>query len=508
MTTDGKIDLRAQEGPQRQFQQTAADIAIYGGAAGGGKSWALLLEPIRHIHLPDFAAVFFRRTTVQVKNPGGLWDESAKLYHHVRGQPYHTLEWKFPSGAAIKFAHLEYDKTVNDWQGSQIALICYDELTHFTEKQFWYMTSRNRTMCGIKPYVRATCNPDVDSWVATLIAWWIDQDTGYPIPERAGVLRWFIRISDAIVWADHPSELAQYVDDEGNPIPPKSLTFIPAKLSDNKALTSADPTYRASLLALPTVERERLLGGNWKIRAAAGLLFKREWVEVIDVPPAGMQVIRGWDFAGTPKTETNDPDATSSTKIGRTPDGTFVVLDNTSLREGPSKVEAFLRNTASQDGIEVEQSIPQDPGQAGVSQVRAFTKALAGYNVRSSTESGSKEIRFNPFSAQAEAGNVKVLRGDWNARWFAALEGFPDAKFDDDPDSTSRAFNSFLNPIKGAAYLEIARRANALNALSERDEPDAPYIPPPPLTLNLAPSVHRPGTAEWAADQRARKQSK
>jgi hypothetical protein len=80
---------------------------------------------------------------------------------------------------------------------------------------------------------------------------------------------------------------------------------------------AADPGYLANLMALPTVERERLLGGNWKIRPAAGLYFQREWCEVVDaIPPKPWS--RGWDLAATPKTESNDPDWTSGTKIGRT----------------------------------------------------------------------------------------------------------------------------------------------------------------------------------------------
>jgi predicted phage terminase large subunit-like protein len=271
-----------QPGPQTQFLASPADIAVYGGAAGGGKSWALLMEPLRHVSNRDFGAVFFRRTTVQVRNEGGLWDESMKLYPLLGASPKeHVLSWDFPGGASISFAHLEHDKTVLNWQGSQIPLICFDELTHFSEAQFWYMVSRNRSMCGVRPYIRATCNPDCDSWVASFIAWWIDPETGYPLPERAGVLRWFVRVNNTLFWADTPEELAEHrVVSEGGelvPIRPKSATFIPAKLSDNAELIRQDPGYLANLMALPVVERERLLGGNWKIRAVAGTFFKREW---------------------------------------------------------------------------------------------------------------------------------------------------------------------------------------------------------------------------------------
>lgn len=444
--------IRPQEGPQTTFLASGADIAIYGGGAGGGKTWALLMEPLRHAGNREFGAVFFRRTTVQIRNEGGLWDESTKLYPLIGATPReNTLEWFFPSGASVSMAHLEHEKTVSNWQGSQIALLLFDELTHFSDRQFFYMLSRNRSMSGVRPYVRATCNPDADSWVARFIAWWIDQDTGLPINERAGVLRWFIRIGDAIHWADRPEELAQHtmLDEDGNrvPIPPKSVTFIPAKLTDNKALMAADPGYMANLMALSTVERERLLGGNWKIRPAAGLLFKRQWCEVVDAIPAGTRFMRGWDLAATPKTDANpDPDATSGTRIGQAPDGTFIVVDSVKDWLSPAGVRALLKNTATQDGRETGISLPQDPGQAGKDQKESLAKHMTGFNVRFSPESGDKPTRFAPFSAQAEAGNVKVLRGAWNDAWFTALEGFPEAKHDDEADSTSRAFNALAEP--------------------------------------------------------------
>ena len=116
-------------------------------------------------------------------------------------------------------------------------------------------------------------------------------------------------------------------------------------------------------------------------------------------------------------------------------------------RDTPHKIEALISNTASQDGPEVEISLPQDPAQAGKWQAASLIKMLAGYTARATPEGGDKETRFGPFSAQCEAGNVDVLRGAWNEEWFMNLEGFPEAVHDDDADSTSRAFNTLaLNP--------------------------------------------------------------
>jgi predicted phage terminase large subunit-like protein len=444
-----------QKGPQRKFFKTDADIAIYGGAAGGGKTWALLLEALRHAEEPDFSAVFFRRTTVQVRNPGGLWDESLRLYARTGGEPFTaTLEWRFPSGAKVKFAHLEHEKSVLDWQGAQLPLICFDELTHFSAAQFWSMTARNRWMGEAPPYIRATCNPDADSWVAELVAWWIDPDTGLPIRRRSGSLRWFVRVGDRLEWASSPGVLKKRY----RGLVPRSLTFVAANLKDNRALTRADPEYRAKLMALPRVERERLLHGNWKIRPAAGLYFNRAWCQVVDAAPAGLVVRRGWDLAATPKTEANDPDWTAGVKLGRSADGRYFVLDHRRLRGTPAAVERFLANTAAEDGEAVEIALPQDPGQAGKAQVHALVRALEGFTVRASPESGDKVTRFGPFSAQAEAGNVYVLRGAWNEAWFASLESFPTAPHDDDADATSRAFGAHQTRLASAGFLEWARQ--------------------------------------------------
>jgi predicted phage terminase large subunit-like protein len=459
----GERVFRPQPGPQARFLKSKAHIAIYGGAAGGGKTWALLMQPLLHQARGDFSAVFFRRTTVQIRHPGGLWDESLRLYPGSGAEPFAaSLEWRFPSGAKLKFAHLEQEKTVLEWQGAQVALLCFDELTHFSAAQFWSMTARNRSLGRVRPYIRATCNPDADSWVAELIAWWIDQETGLPIEKRGGKLRWFVRVDDHLQWSDRASTLRR----QHKGLRPRSLTFIPARLENNRELTRADPEYRARLLALPRVERERLLHGNWKVRPAAGLYFNRAWCQVVEAVPAGLIVKRGWDLAATPKTEHNDPDWSAGVKLARSADGRYFVLDHRRLRGTPAAIERLLANTAAEDGPDVEIALPQDPGQAGKAQAHALVRALEGFTVRATPESGDKVTRFGPFSAQAEAGNVYVLRGPWNETWFASLEAFPTAPHDDDADATSRAFAAHQSRIASAGFLELTRADLAARAAS------------------------------------------
>jgi predicted phage terminase large subunit-like protein len=286
-------------------------------------------------------------------------------------------------------------------------------------------------MTGVRPYVRASCNADAGSWVAELIQWWWDPATGYPIPERSGKVRYFARAGDdSLAWYASKAAAMRATGLPREAI--KSLTFIGAKLADNPALMRSDPAYLGNLMALPAVERERLLNGNWRIRPAAGLYFNRAWVRTVDIAPKLTQTARGWDLAATPATADNDPDWTTSTKVGRLLDGSYIVLDHTWLRGTPAEVERQLLNLASQDGYACTVAIPQDPGQAGKAQVAAMVRMLAGHKVDFSPETGDKVTRFAPFSAQAEAGNVLVLRGPWNERFFSMLEGVPDLPHSDD----------------------------------------------------------------------------
>jgi predicted phage terminase large subunit-like protein len=350
-----------------------------------------------------------------VRNPGGLWDTSMGIYPHVGGKPKEsTLEWDFPSGAKVKFAHMEYDKDRFSWQGSQIVLICYDELTHFSWSQFIYMLSRNRSVCGVKPYIRATTNPDPDSWVRSFIDWWIDEDSGYAIPERSGKTRWFIVLNDETIWRDTKEEILKEYPESI----PKSVSFISSTVFDNKILMEKDPGYIANLKALPRYEREQLLEGNWNIRPTAGMFFQRPYFEVVKFLPKIVESVRYWDRASTKETGTNDPDYTVGLKLEKDINGLFYISDIVRIRETPLKVQQAIKNTATQDGYNVRIGIEQDPGQAGVSEVDFLLRQLSGFNVKAYKASKDKVTRALPASSQAEAGNIKVLKNFWNEDFF------------------------------------------------------------------------------------------
>lgn len=261
---------------QREFCRSKADIIVFGGAAGGGKTRALLYKPIynRHHENPGFTGVIFRQTYNEIVEAGGLWDEASDIYPYLGARGIvSAYEWRFPSGAKMVFRHLEEEKTKYKYKGAQFCYLAFDELTNFNESQVWYMFSRNRSMCGIKPYARFTTNPE-PNWVKTnLIAPWVDREYDGPRAEP-GELRWIRRKPDGkLEWLESPAPRT------------KSLTFIPSKLSDNPALTAKDPDYESNLLILPDVERERLHGGNWDVRHE-GLVYKHFDGCLVDHLPA------------------------------------------------------------------------------------------------------------------------------------------------------------------------------------------------------------------------------
>lgn len=191
------------------------------------------------------------------------------LYGAMGGEPREsTLEWRWPNGVSFRYAHLEHEKNVFAYQGSQIPLIMIDEATHFSAGMFWYLLSRNRSMCGVRPYVRLTCNPDPDSFLAEMVDWYLTED-GTPDPAKDGRVRYFVRRDGQCIWSESVKELTTRL--KCDPLDVKSFAFISATVYDNPALLKANPEYVANLKALDPIQRARLLEGNWKIR------YSGEW---------------------------------------------------------------------------------------------------------------------------------------------------------------------------------------------------------------------------------------
>ena len=175
---------------------------------------------------------------------------------------------------------------------------------------------------------------------------------------------------------------------------------------------------------------------------AEGGIFKPDQINIIDALPAvNVKWVRGWDLAST-----TDGDFTAGVRLGRLADGQYVIADAIRLRAGPDERDNAIKNTTASDGRTTLQSLPQDPGQAGKTQVLYLTRSLAGYNVTSSPESGDKATRAEPIAAQINVGNVSMLRGDWNKQLMDEMRMFPNGSHDDMVDALSRAFSELIAP--------------------------------------------------------------
>lgn len=460
-------------------------------------TFALLFEMARHYRNPNWGGVIFRHEAKQILNEGGLRDSAMEMYPGLgaeyRSQPMPTFT--FPSGARVSFSHINLDTEVAGWQGSQIPTLGFDELCHFSSFVFFYMMSRNRSTCGVKPYIRATCNPDPDSWVADFIAWWIDQETGYPIKERGGKIRHFVRRPTGsgmeIVWGDTNDDVAkamgfdrpkdreiEFANEQldaallrGEDIPDdiasgpvqyvkavrqtRSMSFIPSSVYDNAALLSKDPGYLANLKSLDRVEQARLLGGNWKVRAAAGLYFPVQHVQIVQkLSQNVMQWLRMWDLAATEPNEAHDPDWTVGLKIGRTWTGTVVVGDVIRVRKNARFVRDLVKATAMADGRSCWIGLIQDPGQSGKAQFESYREMLRGYSVFSCGSNKKKELTAEPVAAEWQGNNVVLVLGDWNSALIDELEKFPTkGVHDDQVDALSNGY-SLLPPVGQPNYAE------------------------------------------------------
>ncbi len=465
-----------QVGPQTTMADCVADIAFFGGSAGGGKSWSLLFEFIKWAVLiagrwclPNgLRAVIFRRTAPELVGGGGLWDESNKMFRELGGRARRSpgLDWIFPGyeeredgelvmvgTARLELRHLLRDDDRYAHSGRQYFLVGFDESTHFSKVQFWYLYGRLRSMTG-RPYLRATCNPLPDTFVAELVAWWIAAD-GYPILSRSGVLRWLVRVGDEIRW--HSSREAA-IAEHGPDCEPASLTFIASRLADNKILTDADPAYRAKLKALSRVDRLRLLGdptrgGNWKVRPSAGLCFRREDFRVVNSAPEKIvATVRCWDKGATAIHDKNpDPDWTRGVRVNLLEGGGLYIDDLVSLRDRPAVVLEAQRETAVDDGTHVTIGIWQDTGGAGVFDAEMTAAYLNEFNVeivgsaegviRGHGGKGvAKWVHAKAWSPLVERHEVYVKQADWTNTLIDECDGFPEAAHDDIVDGISLAW--------------------------------------------------------------------
>ncbi|GAA2867382.1 phage terminase large subunit [Aminobacter niigataensis] len=238
---------------------------------------------------------------------------------------------------------------------------------------------------------------------------------------------------------------------------------------DRKCFTSIgfeDPRTEDGELLFPerfpreVVERDKVpmgsyaVAGQFQQRPAprSGGMFQRGDFEIVDAVPAGAVRCRAWDFAATQQKAGKQPDWTVGLRMAWV-GGVFYVEDVKRDRWSPADVERNLKNTASQDGLPVRIRMPEDPGAAGKADAATKIKLLAGYDVIAVRPTGEKSVRAKPASAQAEAGNVKLVRGPWNETFLDEVCSFPNAQHDDQVDAFADALNELALAPKPATAI-------------------------------------------------------
>jgi len=384
--------------------------AFYGGAAGGGKSDALLMAALQYVDVRGYRALLLRRTYQDLSLPGALMDRAKEwLAPWVWRKEVTWIDkdktFLFPSGATITFGYLESENDKYRYQSSEFQFIGFDELTQFTETQYTYLFSRLRRLAHseIPLRVRGASNPD-----GTGLEW---------VKQR------FVVEGEA-----------------------RGRIFISAKLDDNPHLDQA--SYEESLAELDPITRARLRHGNWEVRHE-GKLFNKGWFKTIQREtaqlPRNMRLVRYWDLASSEEPKANqknkDPDYTAGLLLGEWR-GIYYVLDVQRFRLSPEATELKIKQTAIDDGYHVNVFIEEEPGSAGKHLIDHYARTvLKGYAVRGNRETGSKVLRANPVSSAAERGNICLIEAPWNGIFLDELVMFPTKDYHDDQvDAFSGAF--------------------------------------------------------------------
>lgn len=427
---DGTPTILWQPNPGRQtrFLAHRAKRALYGGAAGGGKSAALMACPLRWIANPNYRGLYLRR---EAQYLGDAVDKTKRLYPAlgatlVMGP---RIMWTFPSGATVWMNHCAHASDVGNYDSFEFSEVLFDELTHFEESMFVGICARLRGTDPTLPYwSRAATNPGGvgHEWVKRRWGAWLDKRHDNPAGE--GETRWMLRGREV---------------PQGTPRA-TSYTFVPALLDDNPKVS---PEYVAELEELDAVRRAQLVEGDWEAAYGEGALFHRDWWAYLDAAPVCIRKVRAWDLGA-------GGDPSEGVLMGdRGPDVVprYVVLDDITHVGPPHELHALIKATAVADGPTVTIRLPQDPGQAGKDQAQTYVRELAGFHVVTKPVTGDKVTRAGPFSSQVGGRNVAAVRGPWTPGLVGQLHAFPDTPRDDKVDAAADAF------------VELAGRPEPLN---------------------------------------------
>lgn len=432
---------------QQLFLSLQGREAMYGGAAGGGKSDALLMAAAQYVDVPGYSALILRRTWPDLNAPGAILDRARTWWGglDVRMRDGGRI-FEFPSGARIQFGYTLHDSDKYKFQSAEYQFIGFDELTQFDESIYTYMFSRVR-------------RPQVACLNCRLPVRWESGNTWRHANRKAAANCSGVYPDPAVIEQYKPT--ASGVSIFNVPLRVRSATnpggrghlwvrdrfinektkvpgalFIPASLNDNPSLDKE--TYEENLQHLVNVDRQRLLKGDWDI-SEQGELFKRETFNVVQ-STAGItgRRVRYWDRAATD----GGGDYTVGTLLCLSEDGKWYVEDVVRGQWSPLQCERIIAATASKDGFGVPIRMEQEPGSSGVDTIDGYRRrVLVGYNYDGIRSSGSKAERATGLVSAAEAGNVYLQAAQWNAPWLDEFELFPVGANDDQVDSATGAFN-------------------------------------------------------------------
>jgi len=378
--------------------------ALYGGAAGGGKSDALLMAALQYADMPGYNAILFRRTYQDLMLPEALMDRALQW---LSGTDAHWNAkdnvWTFPSGARLQFGYLKSELDKYRYQSAEFQYVGFDELTQFYQTQYRFLFSRLRRLEGahVPLRMRSASNP-------------------------GGIGHDWVKRRFLLEGTEH------------------GRVFIPAKLEDNPYLDKE--TYIQSLNELDPITRRQYLNGDWTARHG-GNKFQREWFTIVGEVPTDVNRVRYWDMAATTPTQGKDPDYTTGLKLAEKA-GVYYVEDVRRIRKSPQHIEQLIQQTAMLDGYDVEIYMEQEPGSEGISLISHYSRnILRGFIFRGNKATGSKELRANPVSSAAEAGNIRLVNGTWINDFLDEVEAFPLGEHDDQVDALSGAFSKLRGPI-------------------------------------------------------------
>ena len=275
-----EVIFEPNEGPQTDFLASPERDVFYGGAAGGGKSYALIADLLRYCDNSNHRALVIRRTLDELTE---LINKSREFYPKAfPGAVFKEAKsmWQFPSGATAWFSYLDKDKDVSRYQGQSFTWIGIDEITHYPTPYVWeYLRSRLRTTDPkINVYMRCTGNP------GSVGGWWVKKMYIDPCEPNKPFAATDIETGQRLVWPDSAPP-----DKAGKPLFLRK--FIPARLTDNPYLMQ-NGEYEAMLRSLPEVERRRLLEGDWDVAEGAAFPEFSRLVHVCDA--ATTQIPTNW----------------------------------------------------------------------------------------------------------------------------------------------------------------------------------------------------------------------